>query len=228
MKQINFFDGYNSETTPVIEPIETSIYSNFSSDESYEDYYGSAEKGMVYFNTTDNLIHYYNGSSWVTLNDHDSLLNKGTVSHQNLDTHYNNSAVHFEMLNEPNFISNSSTKTVTQQSAKTYIDSKTSGFLNVNYGSNISAGYAVSIGSGPSVSVVNSTATGFMGITQSTGTAGNSYNVATIGKISSAHSGGIPGNIAYIQTDGSISTSVTSYKAGRYISETEILVTPNP
>ena len=118
MKKISFFGGYDSGTTPTSEQINTSLLVRYIDASSYEAIYGTPIAGHIYYNTSDNLIHYHNGTGWITLNDHDSLLNKGTVSHSDLDTHYNDGDVHFEMLAENNMTSDSPTKTSTQRSRR--------------------------------------------------------------------------------------------------------------
>ena len=52
--------------------------------------------------------------------------------------------------------------------------------------------------------------------------------VAMIGDISTVHTGKTPGEIAYIQSDGTLGGTVTEYPAGRYISDTKLKLTKNP
>lgn len=67
-----------------------------------------------------------------------------------------------------------------------------------------------------------------VGVVQVSGTVGQSREVVLTGKISTAHAEQTPGEVAYIQPDGSYSSTVTSYPIGRYLSDTELLVTKAP
>lgn len=70
---VNFFDGAQSETTPTIGNIVASSLVQYTDDADYEaNEQGSPAEGNVYFNTTLNLIRYYNGSTWISLVDETS------------------------------------------------------------------------------------------------------------------------------------------------------------
>ena len=58
---------------------------------------------------------------------HTDLQDIGSNTHGQIDSHIGNSAIHFEMLNEDDFASDSDTKTATQQSIKVYVDNAVSG-----------------------------------------------------------------------------------------------------
>lgn len=94
-----------------------------ASDTAFEDKYGSAHAGSIYLNSTDKLPHLFNGSIWVALNNHNFMSNIGVNSHTVIDDHISNLSKHFEMLDEDNMISNSSSKCPTQQSARAYTSS---------------------------------------------------------------------------------------------------------
>lgn len=63
-----------------------------------------------------------------------------------------------------------------------------------------------------------------IGVLAETGTTGETKKVVTEGKIINTFTGQTPGAIAYIQTDGSITESSTSYPIGKFISTTKLLV----
>lgn len=70
MRKINFFDGVTTGTPPTIGNIVASDLVTYANDAAYEaGEAGSPVAGNVYFNTTSNLIRYYNGTSWISLVD---------------------------------------------------------------------------------------------------------------------------------------------------------------
>ena len=71
---VNFFDGYDSPSTPII--TQTDRLLNFANDAAFEAAISGAPlSGNIYYNTTDNKVRYYNGTEWrevadgTTLND---------------------------------------------------------------------------------------------------------------------------------------------------------------
>lgn len=71
-KQINFFDSAESSTTPVIGNIDATSLVQYADDASYEAANaGSPIAGNIYFNTTLNLVRYYNGTDWQSVLDED-------------------------------------------------------------------------------------------------------------------------------------------------------------
>jgi hypothetical protein len=63
---IDFFDGAESELTPVIGNIEAADLVDFPDDASYEAAnVGAPFAGNIYFNTTDNTVRYYDGANWI-------------------------------------------------------------------------------------------------------------------------------------------------------------------
>lgn len=67
---INFFDGAQSGTVPTIGNLVASNLVKYANDAAFEAAeQGAPKKGNIYCNTTDNVIRYYNGSSWQSLLD---------------------------------------------------------------------------------------------------------------------------------------------------------------
>jgi hypothetical protein len=70
---VSFFDGAQSETTPTIGNIVASSLVQYADDATYEaNEQGAPAEGNIYFNTTSNLIRYYNGTAWISLVDETS------------------------------------------------------------------------------------------------------------------------------------------------------------
>ena len=73
-KQVSFFDGAQSSTTPTIGNVDTTNLACYANDAAYEAANaGAPAEGNVYCNTTDNTIRYYNGTTWTELADSDSV-----------------------------------------------------------------------------------------------------------------------------------------------------------
>lgn len=71
---VDFFDGAQSETTPTIGNIVASGIITYPDDATYEATEQNApQAGNIYFNTTSNLLRYYNGSTWIDIVDDESL-----------------------------------------------------------------------------------------------------------------------------------------------------------
>ena len=67
-RQISFFDGATSETTPTIGNIVASNLIKYTSDAEYEaNEQGAPTEGNIYANTTDHVIRYYDGTEWRTV-----------------------------------------------------------------------------------------------------------------------------------------------------------------
>jgi len=227
MKRVKFFDGYDSAVAPT-EIIDSSLLVIYTSNAAYEVDYGTPEGGEIFFCSTDSLIHYYDESNWIELGNHEDLLNIGTNAHSVIDTHIADGTKHFLMLDEDNMVSDSETKTVTQQSAKAYMDDVFNNLVSFTASGGVSIGDAVKVDSAGNVETCSSDYADFIGIAQSTVATTESVYVALIGRFSKIHSGQTPGDKSYVQTDGSIGATVTSYPAGRWISATTLLVTTTP
>jgi hypothetical protein len=67
-KQVNFFDGAQSSTVPTVGNIDATSLVQYANDAAYEAANaGSPIEGNIYANTTDNTVHYYDGTSWTSL-----------------------------------------------------------------------------------------------------------------------------------------------------------------
>lgn len=74
MRIVDFADGAQSETTPVIGNIKASALIEYPDDATYEaTEQGAPQEGNIYFNTTDKSIRYYNGTIWQELIDEQSV-----------------------------------------------------------------------------------------------------------------------------------------------------------
>jgi hypothetical protein len=80
---ISFFDGVTTGTAPVIGNIVASALVQYANDAAYEaSETGSPTTGNIYYNTTLDLVRYYNGTDWISIVDEEStqaLTNK-TIS----------------------------------------------------------------------------------------------------------------------------------------------------
>lgn len=80
---VQFFDGAQSETTPTIGNIKASGLIEYADDAAYEAAeQGSPAEGNIYFNTTSNLIRYYNGTNWINVVDENS---SQTLTNKSID-----------------------------------------------------------------------------------------------------------------------------------------------
>ena len=97
MRIVEFVDGASSETTPVIGNIVASDLVTYPDDATYEaTELGAPAAGNLYFNTTDNVIRYYNGSTWQELIDENTtqaLENKAIDADQNMITNIDNNEI---------------------------------------------------------------------------------------------------------------------------------------
>lgn len=86
-KKVEFFDGAQSSTTPVIGDVDASNVASYVNDAAYEAAnVGSPIAGNIYYNTTLNMVRYYNGSAWQSIIDEPStqvLTNKTIDADQN-------------------------------------------------------------------------------------------------------------------------------------------------
>lgn len=69
-KKLNFFDGAESSTTPTIGNIAAADLVQYANDAAYEAAnVGAPTTGNLYYNTTDDVIRWYNGTAWQTVSD---------------------------------------------------------------------------------------------------------------------------------------------------------------
>lgn len=99
-KKIDFFDGAESETTPVLGNLSASNLVSYDSDATYEaTEQGAPNEGNLYFNTTDKVIRYYTGTSWVSVVDESTiqtLQNKSIDGAQNTITNIDGDNVNID------------------------------------------------------------------------------------------------------------------------------------
>lgn len=82
-KKLNFFDGASSSTTPTLGNIVASNLIQYANDAAYEAAeQGSPTEGNIYYNTTDNVIRYYNGTSWISIVDESTAQ---TITNKSID-----------------------------------------------------------------------------------------------------------------------------------------------
>ena len=97
MRIVEFADGAQSETTPVIGNIVASALVQYPDDVTYEaTEQGAPATGNLYYNTTLNLIRYYTGSSWISIVDESStqtLTNKSIDADNNTITNIDNDEI---------------------------------------------------------------------------------------------------------------------------------------
>lgn len=92
MRIVDFADGAQSETTPVIGNIKASGLIEYPDDATYEaTEQGAPAEGNIYFNTTIKQIRYYNGTDWITLIDQDTAqdVNNKTILSSDIDADAN-------------------------------------------------------------------------------------------------------------------------------------------
>lgn len=89
MRILDFFDGFSSQTVPIIEFVTAGRLSTYPDDASYEAAKGSVgEAGDLYFNTTDKLIRVHNGTVWEPIQTNFNIENErasGTVNGINVN-----------------------------------------------------------------------------------------------------------------------------------------------
>ena len=88
---------------------------------------------------------------------------------------------------------------------------------------NVSAGYAVDIDADGKVT--KSAGPDAAGIVKVTGTTGQTRDIYLQGSVVDGFTGKTPNDVAYVHTDGSLTTTPNSYPFGRFISATELLIT---
>jgi len=72
-RTINIADGFTSASAPSISGGASSLLENYVDDAAFVTANGTAQKGDIYFNTTSNVVRYYNGTSWENIADNDNL-----------------------------------------------------------------------------------------------------------------------------------------------------------
>ncbi len=84
---INFVDGVQTGIVPTIGNLITSSFVTYPDDATFEAAeVGSPVEGNAYFNTTLNLMRYYNGTAWISLADESSVQ---TLTNKTIDADNN-------------------------------------------------------------------------------------------------------------------------------------------
>ena len=82
-RTVNFFDGAQSSTTPTVGNVVASNLVQYPDDSTYEaSESGAPTEGNIYYNTTLDLIRYYNGTDWISIVDESSTQ---TIENKTLD-----------------------------------------------------------------------------------------------------------------------------------------------
>ena len=86
-RNINFFDGAQSGTVPTIGNIVASSLVQYANDAAYElAEVGAPVTGNIYYNTTDNVIRYYNATAWISIVDESTAQ---TLTNKSIDGNNN-------------------------------------------------------------------------------------------------------------------------------------------
>jgi hypothetical protein len=115
LKTISFFDGFTSSTNPDITQVDVNSVVIFADDSGYEAEY-TATAGSLYYNTTLDVLRYYDGTIWQTVTkdadlnshtadstihftessiNHNNITNVGSNTHGEIDSHIVDSTIHF-------------------------------------------------------------------------------------------------------------------------------------
>lgn len=131
MRQLDFFDGFETDTPPEQGYAVTAALRTFTDDAAYiTDKGAAAAIGDAYYNTTSNLIRYYVGSGWINLADESSAQ---TLSNKA----FSDSVLFSELGSDP----------ATPSSGKRRIFAKAGGFYQKN-SAGIVAGFGEWVASG--------------------------------------------------------------------------------
>ena len=75
-RTLDFTDGFESSSAPSIGAVSATELQVYVDDAAYVAANGAAAQGDIYFNSTDNLVRYYNGSSWENAAEDDTVVHK--------------------------------------------------------------------------------------------------------------------------------------------------------
>lgn len=98
---LDFFDGFSSNTQPLLQLIAAGKLVVFANDAAYVSSKGSpAEEGDIYWNSTDKVIRVFDGTNWTSIQANFSIANESTKD-STITGLVNSSNVNFALSQSP-------------------------------------------------------------------------------------------------------------------------------